>query len=298
MFSTPMRRIVSLLAILGVAIAVSNNDVVSHKAAIAESPAPVEQIKQLFLDTASGIRKLQSIVTTNAVQCVADQGIDVSGVDASASARPTSLDLMSWATESDIKGFETDGLGIWRYLDDVSDRNTNAPSQTSEAFNRAFLGDSSQRWTSRSGFEVASDGCLAQARLAVFGTFENFATIDQFATTIASGARTRILGGSLFASLQSDWTACMKKDGYEFTSMFDLGNYAHTNIYSGDKYSPAAKDAELALGRIHASCLRSIDYLTRSVEISDNGVAEAMRTSNDEIAQVADLVQKALAAVK
>ena len=293
-----MRRVVGLLAILGAVIAVSNNDAFSRKAAVAESPAPVEQTKQIFLDTASGIRKLQSIVMTKAVQCVADQGIDVIGVDTSVSARPTSLDLMSWATESDIESFETDGLGIWRYLDDVSDRNTNTPSQPSEAFNRALLGDSSQRWTSPSGFEVASDGCLAQERLAVFGTFESFATIDQFATTIASDARTRILGGSLFASLQSDWTACMKKDGYEFTSIFDLGSYAHSTIYSGDKYSPEAKNAELALGRSHASCLRSIDYLSRSVEISDNGVAEAMRTSTNEIAQVADLVQKALAAVK
>lgn len=133
---------------------------------------------------------------------------------------------------------------------------------------------------------IGGRGCLAEARLRLFGDLSEFMRLASLNDSIEGEAWNRMTARREFSLATQAWSSCVQSAGYAATDPFELEERA------------LGTDAELQAARAHASCLTS-SGLRDVVDAGFTEMVESVRREREgELVAFAELRQRAVEEAK
>ncbi len=231
---------------------------------------------------------LNKVANENALTCVVHAGITV---PSSARVMATGALLrggVSFASQADIDDRRINGYRTWMTS---KERETSISSQSTDSavFAIAMNGESvADMYHASNGMVVASTGCLPDARVAVFGSLENFAQIQSIFDSLAGQVQGEILSSQEMLTTQKDWSACMAKSGHAITSWFEMSELLRKVIdYKNDPVNVVKKKDKM-IARADADCLDDVGYVANMSSVPDNAEDNVLLHRPDLIVNLED----------
>lgn len=230
--------------------------------------------------------QLNKLAYEKALSCVERSGIAVPPTARSTNSGALLRGGVSIATQADIDDRKVNGYRTWMTS---KEREAATPSQTSDSqeFASAMNGDSLDNlYHASNGFVVATTGCLAEARVAVFGSIETFAQIQLTIDSLAGNVQAKILSSEVMLNTQKDWSACMAKSGYDIASWFDMSDLLRQFIDYKNESLEAVKAKDMAIAKSDANCLNEARYVANLSSLPDQAEDDVLSSDPDVVASL------------
>lgn len=236
--------------------------------------------------------RLNKLTYESALRCVKNSGVAVPPSAESISTGGLLRGGVSFATQADIDDRKVNGYRTWMTS---KEREAVQPSQSvdSSEFAIAMNGEpSADMYHAKNGIDVAATGCLADARVSVFGSLENFAQVQSAYNSLAGKVQGEILSSDVMVSTQKEWSACMASAGFQIASWFDMTELLHRVIdYKNDSVDAVkAKDMEIA--KADANCLDEVGYVSKMSSLPEQAENRVLSRDSGLVALMEDELSK------
>jgi hypothetical protein len=246
----------------------------------------VDGVKNRAQIVSAKFSQMNTLAYETALACVERLGIAVPPTARSSNSGALLRGGVSIATQADIDDRTVNGYRTWMTS---KEREAATPSQTpdSQEFASAMNGDPlADLYHASNGFVVATTGCLAEARVAVFGSIETFAQIQLTIDSLAGKVQAKILSSEVMLKTQQEWSACMAKSGYDIASWFDMSDLLRQFIdYKNDSLE-AVKAKDMAIAKADANCLNEARYVANLSSLPDQAEDEVLSNEPDVVASL------------
>lgn len=268
---------------------------------VASSPYPGDDaVAAVLVDLVRNVDALDARVEVAAEKCVEKKGIAVPSAvhRRDLSTVGVSLDLISWPSAKELAEWRSVGFGIWKQFSEDGtgdDPNRGGLSESEYSQYQKALSEvpGSDRYTTPDGFSVSTTGCLAEARVLVYGSIPVFAEVSSFVLTFQQKIQASLLASREFLEIDSEWSSCMRKSGFEIASLFDGAGYVHTRIYTRG-LTESAKAAEIAFASVDASCVENTRYLAKVDLLTSKVAADVYEKNRGQLAGMQETVRSLL----
>lgn len=133
-----------------------------------------------------------------------------------------------------------------------------------QQFDFDLVGDPNDlaQYTSPSGHIIGSSnsGCVAQSRIKVYGSLDNFFQVAMLKTELANRVDLS-LDSPRVVELMGDYSTCMSEYGVEVESIADTQKLAETLFFESRPVGSTPSPEERALAQLDATCQKKIDVV-------------------------------------
>lgn len=219
---------------------------------------------------------------------------------------PEQREKQPWKRRDDIAKARREGYGMFRVVRQAeSDPHPTAPRRNPDMdglkpedkkrYTRTLNGTRRVDFNAVGGGvgSIAVDGCVTEARQALYGDVKQWMSIESLVTNFRAVAETSSMKYPEYKNAEGQWSKCMAKSGFHYPTQ-DEALDAVYGFYQGidrpDK--PVKKEIDLAVA--DATCDKRLGTTNVKIKLYERALQESIKQYETEILTYREKQEKAL----